>query len=138
VTVKLYAPGIADPVQVWELDQQLADITRFVTYESQGFPTPDAPGNRTGWWRCTVTPVQDITEIYLSAEGVYARAPLRTKPISARLFRNLFRVAFEAVVPDVRIENGTITASAARELHEAYDVVPAVRFTKSLPSHVTP
>jgi len=124
VRIKLFAPGIPEAVQEWELDEQLAGTTRFVTYDPPGFPTLDAPIKRAGWWRCTVTPIQDIAEIYLSAESAYGRAPFRESQISARLFRNVFRVAFDVVMPVVKIENTKLKVTAAKEMSDAYGGEP--------------
>jgi len=50
VRVKLFAPGIADPVQTWDLPAAVDAGTRLVEFNPLGFPTPDAPIKRAGWW----------------------------------------------------------------------------------------
>jgi hypothetical protein len=56
VRVELFAPGLEEPVQTWDLPEEVTDQTRKLAYDPPGFPTPDAPVRRLGWWRVTVTP----------------------------------------------------------------------------------
>lgn len=55
VTVQLFAPGIEEPVQTWELPEHVAGNLRTVSYNPLGFPAEDAPVRRLGWWRFSTT-----------------------------------------------------------------------------------
>ena len=128
VTVRLYAPGIAEPVQTWELPAALAPQIRTVEFNPPGFPRPDAPITRAGWWRCSVTPVgPEPVQIYLAAQATLALQSFRTQSIGTRLFNSIFRVGLEALVPIVYIQGSTLSISLGKELSEAYGLAPVFR-----------
>jgi hypothetical protein len=75
VLIELFIFGANQPVQTWFLEEGLGPPERRVTFEIQGFPTPDSPMLRTGWWRMVVTPIgPDPVEI---AIGAYVRIGAR-------------------------------------------------------------
>ena len=132
VMVRLFAPGIAEPVETWELPEAVASQIRTVEFNPPAFPAPDAPITRAGWWRCSVTPVGPWpVEIYLAAEAALALQPFRTQSIGTRLFNSIFRVGLEAIVPIVYIEGSTLKISLGKELAEAYGLTP-VSFEKDV------
>jgi Phosphoesterase family len=123
--VRLYAPGIAEPVQTWELDEAFGPLFRTVEFNPPGFPAPDAPITRAGWWRCSVTSLGgDPVQIGLAAQATLALQSYRTQFIGARLFNSIFRVGLEAIVPVAFIQGSTLTLSLGKELAEAYGLTP--------------
>ncbi|ACG74540.1 phosphoesterase [Anaeromyxobacter sp. K] len=133
VQVQLFAPGLEDPVQVWNLPAEVTSQLRQVTFDPPGFPSPDAPARRIGWWRVTVTPQgPGPATIYVEAHTTIGRVPFRTKRIPVRLFNSLFRVAIEAMVPRVVIEGGELQVSMGKELAELLGVSPEI-YKKDIP-----
>jgi len=123
VRVQLFAPGIEEPVQVWDLPMEVTSQLRKLTYDPPGFPSPDAPARRIGWWRVTVTPQgPGPATIDVEAHATMVRAPFRTATIPARLFNTLFRVALEALVPRAVIEGSELKVSLGKDLAELLGV----------------
>jgi phospholipase C len=132
VRVELFAPGIDEPVQIWELPEEVTDQTRKLTYDPPGFPTPDAPVHRLGWWRVTVTPQgPGPTTIYVQATATMGRVPLRTTAVPVRLFNTLFRVAIEALIPRAWIEGSELKVTMGKELAEMLGVSQEI-YTKDI------
>jgi hypothetical protein len=119
VRVQLFAPGIEDPVQVWDLPGEVTSQLRQLAYNPQGFPSPDAPVYRVGWWRVTVTPQgPGPTSISVEAHATVGRVGFRTKAIGTRLFNSVFRVAIEALVPQATIQGSELKVTMGKELAE--------------------
>jgi phospholipase C len=137
VTVRLFAPGMTDPVQTWEVQAGLGPQIRMLEYNPPGFPMPDAPITRAGWWRCSVTSIgPEPVMIKLAAQATLALQPFRVQTIGTRLFNSIFRVGLEAIVPDAHIEGSTLKISLGKELAEAYGLTP-VYVEKNLPFSIS-
>ena len=125
VTVQLFAPGIAEPVQTWDLFEEVAGNLRTVSYNPPGLPAEDAPVRRLGWWRLTVLPVgPDPALLRLEAHATRTWLPLRSMDLSSRLFDHVFRIALEALVPDARAEGSTLSFGLGRELTDMFGIEP--------------
>jgi phospholipase C len=138
VRVELYAPGIDDqPVQTWDLPEAVAGNMRTLTYAPQGRPAPDAPVNRTGWWRVVVTPEGPYpVMIRVEATAIMGRRPLRTFTMSERLFNHVFRVVLEALVPRAVVDGSRLTVSMGPDLARELGISP-VLYTKNISPIVT-
>ena len=125
VRIELFLYGGTDPIATWELPEGVGDRVRFVEYAPQGFPSPDAPVNRTGWWRMVATPLgPDPVEIYITAQTRVAEAPIRTTPLTVRLANHLFRVGLEALVPQAVIDWDTFHFAIGPEIAEMVGIEP--------------
>jgi phospholipase C len=124
VRIELYAPGVTEPVQTWELPQEYAGNYREVKYTPpQGYPAPDAPVRRIGWWRVVVTPTSGLPAmIRLEASAILKRVPFRTKVISKRLADHLFRVVLEALVPGAFVDGTRLKVSIGEELAREFGI----------------
>ena len=132
VRVQLFAPGIEEPVQVWDLPMEVTSQLRKVVYDPPGFPSPDAPARRIGWWRVTVTPQgPGPSTVSVETHATMVRVPFRTIAIPARLFNTLFRVALEALVPRAVIEGSELKVSLGKDLAELLGV-PQELYTKDI------
>lgn len=123
VRVELYAPGIPDPVQTWELPEEIAGNYRELKYQPMGFPAPDAPVKRVGWWRVVVTPTSGLPAmIRVEATAILRRVPFRTRVLSKRLSDHVFRVVLEALVPRAFIDGQTLKVGIGAELAHEFGV----------------
>ena len=105
VRIKLFLYGGTEPISTWELPEGIGNRVRFVEYAPEGFPSPDAPVRRTGWWRMVVTPIgPDPVEIYITAQTRLGDMPIRITPLNVRLTNHLFRVGLEALVPQAVVD----------------------------------
>jgi len=117
VRIELYAPAIAQPVQTWDLPEAIDIPVRIVTFNPPGFPAPDAPVNRVGWWQVVVTPTGgEPAMMHVEAHAFLTRVPFRTRAITTRLFDHLFRVVLEALVPHAVIEGSTLKVGIGEEI----------------------
>jgi len=125
VLIELFIFGADQPVQTWLLEEGVGPRIRKVKFEIQGFPTPDSPMLRTGWWRMVVTPIgPDPVEIEITADVFLGDVPIRTTPLGVRLANNLFRVGLEALVPNAEVSGSTARVSIGREIAELLDAEP--------------
>ena len=119
VLIELFILGADQPLQTWFLDEGVGPRFRTVEFEILGFPTPESPMLRLGWWRMVVTPVgPDPVEIAISAHVRLGDVPIRTTPFTVRLANHLFRVGLEALVPDARVDGSTLRVSIGKEIAE--------------------
>jgi Phosphoesterase family len=128
VRIELFLYGGTEPISTWELPDGIADRVRFVKYvPPQGYPSPDAPVRRTGWWRMVVTPVgPDPVEIYITAQTKLGDVPIRATPLNVRLTDHLFRVGLEALVPQAAVDWDTVYISIGPEIAEMIGVEPLI------------
>jgi len=132
VRIKLFIYGATVPIETWELPEEISDTVRFVEYEPEGFPGPDSPVKRTGWWRMVVTPIgPDPVEIYIEAQTRIGDVPIRTTPLTVRLTDHLFRVGLDALVPKAVVDGGTLYVSMGPEMAELLGRAP-ILFTKGI------
>ncbi len=125
VRIKLLIYGGTEPIQTWELPDGVSDRVRFVEYAPEGFPSPDAPVHRTGWWRMVVTPIgPDPVEIYITAHVRLGDMPIRLTPLNVRLTNHLFRVGLEALVPQAVVDWDTLHVSIGPEIAEMVGIEP--------------
>ena len=125
VMIELFIFGANQPVQTWLLEEGVGPRIRKVKFEIQGFPTPDSPMLRTGWWRMVVTPIgPDPVEIEITADVFLGDVPIRTTPLAVRLANHIFRVGLEALVPDAEVDGSTARVSIGREIAELMDADP--------------
>ncbi len=125
VLIELFIFGADQPLQTWLLDEGVGPRIRKVKFEIQGFPSPDSPMLRTGWWRMVVTPIgPDPIEIEITADVFLGDVPIRTTPLGVRLANHIFRVGLEALVPNAEVSGSTARVSIGREIAELLDVEP--------------
>lgn len=123
VRIELFAPGITEAVQTWDLPEGITSNFRTVTYDPPGFPTPDAPVRRTGWWRVTVIPTgSDPVKILVEARATMTLTPFRTTAITTRLLDHLFRVVLEALVPRAEIKGRILQVGIGHEIAKELDI----------------
>ncbi len=119
VRIKLFIYGATVPIATWELPEGIGDTVRFVEYAPEGFPGPDSPVRRTGWWRMAVTPIgPHPVEIYIAAQTRIGDVPIRRTPLTVRLTDHLFRVGLDALVPKAEIDGDTLRLSIGPEMTE--------------------
>jgi prepilin-type processing-associated H-X9-DG protein len=127
VRIELFVYGEDQPIATWELPEGIGPRQRTVKYEPQGFPAPDAPVRRTGWWYMAVTPLgPDPVEIYIAAHVKLGEVPIRTTPLTVRLTNHLFRVGFEALVPQAVVEWDRLFVSIGPEIAELIGLDPTI------------
>jgi phospholipase C len=125
VLLELFIFGADQPVQTWLLEEGVGPRIRRVKFEILGFPSPDSPMLRTGWWRMVATPIgPDPVEIEITADVSLGDVPIRTTPLAVRLANHLFRVALEALVPNAEVDGSTARVSIGREIAELLDTEP--------------
>ena len=121
VLIELFIFGSDQPVQTWLLEEAVGPRIRTVEFEILGFPSPDSPMLRTGWWRMVVTPIgPDPVEIEITASARLGDVPIRTTPLSVRLANHLFRIALEALVPNAQVDGSTLRVSIGTEIAELF------------------
>ena len=119
VLIELFILGASAPVQTWLLDEGVGPHERTVKFEIQGFPTPDSPMLRMGWWRMAVTPIgPDPVEIEIAAYTRLADVPIRMTPFTVRLANHLFRVGLEALVPQAEVDGSRAHVAIGSEIAE--------------------
>jgi phospholipase C len=118
VQIQLFIPGVAEAVATWQLPEEIAGTYRKVVYNPPGFPAPDSPVRRLGWWRVVVTPTggEPAMVSHLEAQADLGLAPILATSVSTRLFNHVFRVALEALVPQAYISGSTLTVQIGDEL----------------------
>jgi phospholipase C len=125
VLIELFLFGADQPVQTWLLEEGVGPRIRKVKFELQGFPTPDSPMLRTGWWRMVVTPIgPDPVEVEITADVFLGDVPIRTTPLAVRLANHLFRVGLEALVPNAEVDGSTARVSIGPEIAELLGAEP--------------
>jgi phospholipase C len=119
VLIELFALGASEPVQTWLLEEGVGPRERKVEFEIIGFPTPDSPMLRKGWWRMVVTPIgPDPVEIEIAAYTRLDDVPIRTTPFTVRLADHLFRVGLEALVPQAEVDGSRARVAIGSEIAE--------------------
>lgn len=119
VRIKLFIYGANVPVATWELPEGIGDYIRFVEYAPEGFPGPDSPVKRTGWWRMVVTPIgPHPIEIHIAAQTRIGDVPINITPLNVRLTDHLFRVGLEALVPKAVVDGDKLRLSIGAEIAE--------------------
>lgn len=127
VLIELFLYGADQPIQTWLLEEAIGPRIREVKFEIIGFPTPDSPMLRTGWWRMVVTPIgPDPVEIEITAETSLGEVPIRTTPLAVRLANHIFRVGLEALVPDAQVSGSTARVSIGKEIAELVGAEPSL------------
>ena len=119
VMIELFMLGASEPVQSWLLEEGVGPRERKVEFEIIGFPSPDSPMLRTGWWRMVVTPIgPDPVEIEIAAYTRLGDVPIRTTPFTVRLANHLFRVGLEALVPQAEVDGARARVAIGAEIAE--------------------
>jgi phospholipase C len=119
VLIELFILGASEPVQSWLLEEGVGPRERKVEFEIIGFPSPDSPMLRTGWWRMVVTPIgPDPVEIEIAAYARLGDVPIRTTPFTVRLANHLFRVGLEALVPQAVVDGSRARVAIGSEIAE--------------------
>lgn len=125
VRIKLFTYGGTVPIATWELPEGYGDTMRSVVYAPEGFPGPDSPVRRTGWWRMVVTPIgPDPVEIRIAAQTRVGDVPITITPLSVRLTDHLFRVGLDALVPNAVIEGDELRLSLGTEVADIIGTGP--------------
>jgi phospholipase C len=119
VLIELFILGGSEPLQTWLLEEGVGPRERTVEFEIVGFPSPDSPMLRTGWWRMVVTPIgPHPVQIEIAAYTRLGDVPMRTTPFTVRLANHLFRVGLEALVPQAEVAGSRARVAIGAEIAE--------------------